>query len=179
MSGNVRPLTRKQTQFIEALSVGQSIVAAASAIGVSEKTAHRWLKLPAVQAERTRLEAELQAAEEAEIKRILTTGYAAVHERVKALDYQAREMEQPYTSETGKTYHLRNSPEHMREWRGLLDDIAKETGGRVKKQEIEHSGLIDMLNAEHASLVADLEALPDVSPGQSQTSPRGTTADPA
>lgn len=78
------------------------------------------------------METELRQAEEAEITRIMTTGYAATHERVKALDYQAREMEKPYISEKGNTYYLRNSPEHTQQWRGLLEDIAKETGGRTK-----------------------------------------------
>jgi hypothetical protein len=125
-------VSRKQRKLIQALSLGQSVASAAKANGIAERTAYRWLDLPHIQAERKRLEDELCQAEEAEITRIMTTGYAATHERVKALDYQAREMEKPYVSqETGNEYHLRNSPEHMKEWRGLLDDIAKETGGRA------------------------------------------------
>ncbi len=169
-------ITRKQTQFLQGLLLGQTIVAAAAAAGVTFQTAHRWLKLSEVIAERERLETELRQAEEAEIQRIMTTGYAAIHERVKALDHQAREMEQPYVSETGKEYFLRNSPDHMREWRGLLDDIAKETGGRVKRQEIEHSGMIDLLNSEHAALLADLADLPDAH--QKPRDDSATAADP-
>lgn len=68
---------------------------------------------------------------------ILDIEYAQKYERVKALDQQAHETEEPYLdSETGKTYHLCSNPERLREWRGLLDDIAKETNGRIKRQEI-------------------------------------------
>ena len=124
-------LSRKQRKLIQSLSLGKSVAEAAKANDIAERTAYRWLDLPHVQAERQRLEDELRQAEEAEITLIMTTGYAAAHERVKALDYQAREMEKPYISpDSGNTYYLRNSPEHMKEWRGLLDDIAKETGGR-------------------------------------------------
>jgi transposase len=40
-------LTPKQAQLIAALVVGNSIVDAAKAVGIGEKTAHRWLKQPA------------------------------------------------------------------------------------------------------------------------------------
>lgn len=70
---------------------------------------------------------------------ILDLQYAQTYERVKALDGQAHATEMPYTDdETGKTYPLHSNPERLREWRGLLDDIAKETGGRVKKSETKH-----------------------------------------
>ncbi len=130
---------RKQEKFLQCLLLGKSIVDAAKDAGIAERTAHRWLGDPDFQEQhRTRAEA-LVKAEQAEIERIMTTGYAAVHERVKALDKMARELEKPYTSQdTGRTYELRNSPEHVREWRGCLDDISKETGGRIKfsKQEL-------------------------------------------
>lgn len=125
-------ISRKQERFLSQLLIGQSIADAARQSDTALRTAHRWLNNPAFVAERERRETAIREAEEAEITRIMTTGYAATHERVKALDYQAREMEKPYVSqETGNEYHLRNSPEHMKEWRGLLDDIAKETGGRA------------------------------------------------
>lgn len=74
------------------------------------------------------------AAEEAEV---LRKGYALKHERIKALNEKALNAEEPYTDpDTGKTHQLWNSPEHMREWRGLLDDIAKEKGERIRKQEV-------------------------------------------
>ena len=40
-------LTVKQEQFIATRAAGNSIVVAAKAVGVAEKTAHRWLKQPA------------------------------------------------------------------------------------------------------------------------------------
>lgn len=173
-------LSRKQERFLQALLLGETIVAAAKSADVGERTARRWLTDVTFKAERTRREAEIQQAEQAEIERILTTGYAAIHKRVEALDKLAREMELPYTSSEGKVYHLRNSPDHVKEWRGLLDDIAKELGQRVKKQEIEHSGLVDLLNSEHASLLAELGALPDVRQSQEPPRPTGTdTASPS
>lgn len=39
-------LTPKQEQFIAALVAGNAIVVAARAVGIGEKTAHRWLKQP-------------------------------------------------------------------------------------------------------------------------------------
>ena len=42
-------LTPKQEQFIAALVAGNSIVVAAAAVGIGEKTAHRWLKQPLFQ----------------------------------------------------------------------------------------------------------------------------------
>ncbi len=42
-------LTPKQEQFIAALVAGNSIVVAAKAVGIGEKTAHRWLKQPLFQ----------------------------------------------------------------------------------------------------------------------------------
>lgn len=165
---------------MQRLLIGDSVVDAAKAAGVGERTAHRWIAEDLLfQAERTRREAALQQEEQAAIERILTTGYAAVHERVKALDHMARELEKPYTSqETGRVYELRNSPEHVREWRGCLDDIAKELGQRVKRQEIEHSGLVDLLNSEHAALLAELAALPDDA-AQSEITDSGTGTDSA
>lgn len=41
--------TAKQLQLIAALAAGKSIVDAAKACEINESTAHRWLKLPAVQ----------------------------------------------------------------------------------------------------------------------------------
>ncbi len=51
MSGNVSDteeseLSVKQEQMIAALVAGNSIVVSAAVVGISEKTAHAWLKLP-------------------------------------------------------------------------------------------------------------------------------------
>ena len=81
-------------------------------------------------------DAFLREVEEAEIDRIMHEGYAATYKRVQALDRVAREMEKPYVNDQGKTRQLHYNPERLREWRGILDDIAQETGGRVKKSEV-------------------------------------------
>ncbi len=52
MSGNDRYeelLTPKQQRFIEFFLAGHSIISCATVVGIAEKTAHRWLKLPHVQ----------------------------------------------------------------------------------------------------------------------------------
>src|SRR5258708_35253969 len=86
-------LSRKQEKLLQELLLGKSIVAAAKQAGIAEQTAHRWLKLPHIQAERERLETELKTAEEQEITRILTTGYALMHKRVEALGKLAFKLE--------------------------------------------------------------------------------------
>lgn len=51
MTENASPdnnLTPKQERLIEALLTGQTIIAASKAVGIAEKTAHIWLKLPHV-----------------------------------------------------------------------------------------------------------------------------------
>lgn len=127
-------LLRKQERFLQALVLGESITDAAKTAKISRSQAHRWLNDPLVQAELERLRTAAREAEEREIERIMTTGYAAVHERVKSLNHIAHEAEKPYTDpDTGRVYQLWNSPDHLHEWRGLLDDIAKETGGRIKQ----------------------------------------------
>lgn len=141
-------LSRKQERFIQMLVLGESIVDAAKLVGITNQTGHRWLNDPLVQAELERLRTATSTAEEDEIKRIMTTGYAAVHERVKSLDRVARETEKPYLDElTGKTYQLWSNPERLKEWRGLLDDIASETGGRIKTTKKEFSGGLDITGA--------------------------------
>lgn len=131
--------------------MGQSIVAAAKHAGINETTAHRWLKDPVIQAERTRREAALAEVEKAEIERIMTSGYAAVHHRIEALDRLARQMEEPYVNElNGRVYHLRNSPEHIREWRGLLSDIADELGQRIKQIKQDSKVSVEVTGAKDA-----------------------------
>jgi len=49
-SGENSELTVKQQQFIAALIAGNTIIIAAKVAGISERTAHNWLKLPRVQA---------------------------------------------------------------------------------------------------------------------------------
>lgn len=151
-------LSRKQERFLHALLLGKSIVDSAKDAGVTEQTAHRWLKQPALQAERTKREAALAKAEQAEIERILTSGYALMHRRVEALDRMVHEIEKSWhhPDEPEKLVYQWMSPEKIKEWRGCLDDIAKELGQRIKKQEIAASietGAKDRLFAKVAAFV--------------------------
>jgi hypothetical protein len=154
--------SRKQERFLQGLLLGKSIVESAKFAEISEPTATRWMRDPLIQAEKKRREDELAAQEQAEIQRILTTGYAAIHNRVKDLDRMAHLIEQSWhnTQEPEKIVWQWMTPDKLREWRGMLDDIAKELGQRVKKQEIEHSWA-DTLDSEYDSLLSDLGGLPD------------------
>lgn len=136
-------LSRKQERFLQGLLLGKSIVDAAKFADISEPTATRWLKNPLIQAERKRREEELAQAEQAEIERILTTGYAAIHNRVKDLDRMAHLIEQSWheAPDSEKIVFQWVTPDKIREWRGCLDDIAKELGQRIKKQEMKVTAL--------------------------------------
>lgn len=148
MSHNVT-LSRKQERFLQALILGTSVTDAAETAKVSRGQGHRWLNDPIVQAELERLRTATREAEEREIERIMTTGYAAVHERVKALDSTARLIEaswhDPLKPEVMMYQWL--TPDKIREWRGCLDDIASETGGRIKTTKKEVSGGLDITGA--------------------------------
>ena len=134
MLGNVS-LSRKQERFLQSLVLGESIVGAAKQAGVTAQTGHRWLADPLVQVELERLRTVAREAEEREIERIMTTGYAAVHERVKGLDATARLLEASWhdPEQKDKIVFQWLTPDKVREWRGCLEDIAAETGGRVKQ----------------------------------------------
>ena len=123
-------------------------------------------------------DAYIQRLNEAEIQRALTEGYAAIHERVKALNKMARLIEQSYAdpADEQKTIFPWLTPDKIREWRGCLDDIAKELGHRVKKQEVEHSGMLEVITGARDALLTELAELPSVSQGQEQTDSAG--ADP-
>ena len=97
-----------------------------------------------LQAEQEAREQALREFESAEIERILTTGLASTHERVQALAEFATEVRKSFNDpDTGKVNPKWLTPDKIREWRGLLDDIAKEVGGRVKKDKLEHSGSVE------------------------------------
>lgn len=140
MPGNVS-LSRKQERFLQALVLGASIVGAAKQTGIAERTGHRWLADSLVQAELERLRTAAREAEEREIERIMTTGYAAVHERVKGLDAMARLLEKSWydPERSEKIVFQWLTPDKVREWRGCLDDIARELGERVKQVKQENT----------------------------------------
>jgi hypothetical protein len=192
MSENVL-LSRNQELFLNALLVGKSIEAAARLAEVTGRTAHRWLKDPTFATERKRREANVSDIEQQEINRILTSGYALMHRRVEALDKLANLLQEEVFDENKrwlldvKTVGFGEDAERVdlvqfngdliKEFRATFDDLAKELGQRVKKQEVALSGLVEMVDAEYDSAIADLEAMPDVSPAQIETEHTDTESD--
>ena len=142
MLGNVS-LSRKQERFLQALLLGKSIVESAAFAEVTEQTAYRWLKDPLIQSERKQREEALVEAEQVEIQRILTSGYAAIHNRVQDLDRMARLIEKSWQDpdDPEKIIFQWLTPDKLREWRGMLDDIAKELGQRIKKADVKVTAL--------------------------------------
>jgi len=131
-----------QEKFIALFLQGMKIGEIAQQCDITEVTASRWLKNPVIQAEIERRQTAIREAaeqtEQAEIQRILTSGYAAIHNRVQDLDRMARLIEKSWQDpdDPEKIIFQWLSPDKLREWRGCLDDIAKELGQRIKKQEI-------------------------------------------
>lgn len=79
--------------------------------------------------------------EQAEIERILTTGYALMHKRIEGLANMAHLIELSLLEKDEKTGEEKIkfawlTPDKIREYRGCLDDIAKELGQRIKKNEL-------------------------------------------
>jgi phage terminase small subunit len=142
-------LSRNQERFLQALLLGKSIAAAAKYAGISESTAFRWLKEPALREERERREAASAEIEQQEITRILTIGYAAMHRRVEALDKLAKKLEAYMEEEhniwlpdvksvgTGPTAErvdlVTFNDALISEYRETFADLAAEMGHRVKK----------------------------------------------
>ncbi len=108
-------------------------------------------------------DAQQQAAKDAEIARLRTEGLAADHERIRRLSTLADFLESElfYVDEDGNRSKfwlpdvkqigggeyaervdiVRFNSALVEQYRGTLDDIAKEVGGR--KQKHEHSGRVD------------------------------------
>ena len=83
----------------------------------------------------------IAAIEQAEIERIMTSDYALIHKRIEGLNRTAQLVEASFLEkdkETGeeKINFAWVTPDKIREYRGCLDDIAKELGQRVKKTEL-------------------------------------------
>lgn len=88
-------------------------------------------------AEKERRASILRQIEEQEIQRILTTDYATKHERIKALAKMAHTVEKSFIdADTQEVTYKFMTPDKLREWRGMLDDIAKELGDRTIKKEL-------------------------------------------
>lgn len=91
-----------------------------------------------MQAEAEARAARLREIEAAEIEAIMTSGYALMHNRIAGLDAMARLIEKSWKdndAEDGVNFKW-FSPDKVREYRGCLDDIAKELGARAKKTEL-------------------------------------------
>lgn len=137
MTGN-ESLSPTQHRFLQVVVAGMSIIDAANHAGISESTAHRWLKNPVFQAElerrQTAIREAAEAAEKAEIERIMTTGYAAVHNRVQALDRMAQTIEKSWQdpSNPEKIVFQWMRADRIKEWRGCLEDIAAELSQRIR-----------------------------------------------
>lgn len=81
---------------------------------------------------------ELEAKKNAEAEVVMQSGLALEHERVRLLKSMAGSLESRMLYEKsvkGETVELVDISV-VSQLRGVLDDIAKETGGRVSKQEI-------------------------------------------
>ena len=113
-----------------------------------------------LQEEQEKRAAILREIEAAEIERIMTTDYAAKHERVKALAHWAHEIEQSFIDpEEGKINPKWLNPDKLREWRGMLDDIAKELGHRVKETRLtgKDGGAVEIITSWGGGQLEDNE----------------------
>ena len=83
---------------------------------------------------------ELEARKNAEAEAVMQEGLALPHERVRMLKDMAESLQPRIIwvgAKRGKPVEIID-PAIVAQLRGTLDDLAKETGGRVKRQE--HSG---------------------------------------
>ena len=81
---------------------------------------------------------ELEARKNAEAEAVMSEGLALPYERVRMLKEMAEDL-QPLQVRVGikRGEQIRIiDPAVVAQLRGTLDDLAKETGGRVKKQEV-------------------------------------------
>lgn len=114
-------------------------------------------------------EADLAAMVAAGEAEALTTGLALKEERVKSLKRLAALMERDLfggfmwtehvkSIHEGETFRIVEYEEFNRSevdaYRGTLDDLAKETGGRVIKSDHEHSGTIALADARFEAALA-------------------------
>lgn len=116
---------------------------------------------------RARNQVKLKEIQEADDYDALTTGLALKEERVKRLQELAKLIEGDLFGDRlwldrvkaagfmRVDYEEFNATE-VQQYRGVLDDIAKEMGQR--KQQVEHSGQIDVRNLSDDELRAIIEA---------------------
>lgn len=82
---------------------------------------------------------KLRQIEQDEREKILTSGYALLHKRIEALDKMASIIEDTMRDDKKNIVAQWVTPDKVREYRGCLDDIAKELGER-QKTKLEISG---------------------------------------
>lgn len=125
----------------------------------------------------------LEQTIESEKARVLLEGYALMHRRVARLNAEVEQL-LAYAQDEKRVWNpdvkavgfervdlVQFNDALFREIRAHFDDIAKELGHRVKKQEVEHSWA-DTLDAEYDSLLSDLGGLPDA--GQKQAADKAS-----
>jgi hypothetical protein len=90
-----------------------------------------------LQEEQEQRAAVLREIEAAEIERILTSDYARKEKRVAGLAKMAHVLENSFIDpDTQEINYKFLNPDKVREYRGCLDDIAKELGHRVKESRV-------------------------------------------
>jgi hypothetical protein len=89
---------------------------------------------------------------------LAATKYGRISERAKLLDEWISTQDSIMKVHIAEKGYVR--ADNMEQLRGLLDDMAKETGGRVKVTKQEHSGALDIQGAKDR-LLQKLQALPD------------------
>jgi len=83
-------------------------------------------------------DAELEARKNAEVEAVMQEGLALPYKRVQMLKDMAEDLQPLVISvgiKRGKEIKIID-PAVVAQLRGTLDDLAKETGGRIKKQEL-------------------------------------------
>jgi hypothetical protein len=116
-------------------------------------------------------DAEVERLRNAKAVEAMTTGYALPHERVMLLNQLITKLAHILSEHDRGMYgeHVRSigsgqaqqvvrdevfRKDELAQLRGLLDDVAKETGGREKRVNVEASGLAGLLsNAEGFDIV--------------------------
>jgi len=88
----------------------------------------------------TAYDMHLQQLNEAMVRRIMTEGLAAAHNRVLKLTDMIEHIENTLAGDGGDYLALLASPRLVEQWRLALEDIAKEVGGRSAPRRHEITG---------------------------------------
>ena len=133
----------------------------------SFNTLGAWSTRYAWQARAEEYDTELEARKNAEAEAVMSEGLALPYERVRMLKEMAADL-QPLQIRAGikRGEEIKIiDPAVVAQLRGTLDDLAKETGGRVKKQEVSGpgGGPMEITNVEltDAERAAGIDAIFD------------------